>query len=254
VDSPAHLPSELAAAAASLFGTRLPIAEAYATLLVTDGIVRGLIGPREADRIWDRHLLNCVATAELIPPDADVIDVGSGAGLPGVVLAIARPDLKVVLVEPMARRVTFLSEVAAKLDLAGVTVVRARAEECVDVVAPAGVVVARALAPLDRLAGWCLPLTVVGGRVLALKGASAAEEVAAHREAVRRLGGGAMTVHECGSGVLDTPTAVVEIVRERAVDPAGSKTAWVARAQSGYRSGRPGSAPGLSARGRRRTP
>jgi 16S rRNA (guanine527-N7)-methyltransferase len=254
MDTSAHFPSELAAAATSLFGTRLPLAEEYARLLITDGITRGLVGPREAARIWDRHLLNCAALAELIPSEAAVTDVGSGAGLPGVVLAIARPDLKVTLVEPMARRAAFLTEVVAMLDLATTKVVRSRAEECVGVLSPADVVVARALAPLDRLAGWCLPLVMVGERVLALKGASASGEVVAHREAVRRLGGGTITVHECGSGVLESPAVVVGIVHERIVESFGSKAARGARNQSGSRAGRRGSGPALPTRGRRRTP
>ncbi|MFB9234632.1 16S rRNA (guanine(527)-N(7))-methyltransferase RsmG [Plantactinospora siamensis] len=200
-----------------MFGDRLPVAGAYAELLATDGVLRGLIGPREAPRIWDRHLLNCAAVADLIPADQLVVDVGSGAGLPGLVLAIARPDLRVVLVEPLARRTSFLSEAVVALDLAdSVEVVRARAEEyAAGAARPADVVTARAVAPLDRLAGWCLPLLAPGGRLLALKGASAAEEVAAHRAAVDRLGGGAPRLHRCGAGVIDPPATVVEIIRER---------------------------------------
>jgi 16S rRNA (guanine527-N7)-methyltransferase len=254
VDSPAQLPPELAATAATLFGDRLPVAEEYARRLATDGILRGLIGPREADRIWDRHLLNCVATAELIPSGAGVVDVGSGAGLPGVVLAIARPDLTVVLVEPLARRCAFLSEVVESLGLTSATVVRARADECVGTVDPAEVVVARALAPLDRLVGWCLPLVVVGGQLLAIKGTSAADEVAAHREAIRRLGGGAPTVRECGVGVLESPTVVIEVLHERVVESASSKAARFSRVQGSSRSGRPNTGPASSTRGRRRTP
>ncbi|HEX5597375.1 MAG TPA: 16S rRNA (guanine(527)-N(7))-methyltransferase RsmG [Micromonosporaceae bacterium] len=219
------LPTELAEAAHRLFGERLDLASAYAKLLVTDGVVRGLIGPREAPRIWARHLLNCAAVVELIPPKATLTDVGSGAGLPGLVLAVARPDLAVTLVEPLARRATFLSEVVAKLDLEGsVTVVRARAEELVGPAAVgdvplADIVTARAVAPLDRLAGWCLPLAAVGGRLLALKGASAADEVAEHRAAVERLGGGTPVVRRCGVGLIEPPTTVVEVVRANAARP-----------------------------------
>jgi 16S rRNA (guanine527-N7)-methyltransferase len=212
--SPATLP-----AAQALFGERLGVAAQYAELLATDGVVRGLIGPREAPRIWDRHLLNCAAMAELIEPGAAVVDVGSGAGLPGLVLAIARPDLSVVLVEPMARRTAFLTEVVSALGLAeSVPVIRARAEEVAGQLpgGPADVVTARAVAPLDRLAGWCLPLAKVGGRLLAIKGASAAEEVAAHAAAVRRLGGAPPVVRVCGADLLDPATTVVEVVRERA--------------------------------------
>ncbi|MBB4959134.1 16S rRNA (guanine(527)-N(7))-methyltransferase RsmG [Micromonospora polyrhachis] len=226
------LPPELTQAARTLFGERLPLAERYAELLATDGVVRGLIGPREAPRIWERHLINCAAVAELLPPDCSVVDVGSGAGLPGLVLAVARPDLSVTLIEPLARRTAFLAEAVALLGLdRSVTVLRARAEEVVSNRAgsgglpPADVVTARAVAPLDRLAGWCLPLAAVGGRLLALKGASAADEVTEHHAAVERLGGGPASVRRCGVGVIDPPTTVVEIVRERAVEaPKGKAT------------------------------
>jgi 16S rRNA (guanine527-N7)-methyltransferase len=217
------LPEPLLPAARVLFADRLSLARRYAELLGTDGVVRGLLGPREASRVWDRHLLNCAAVAELIPNAAFVVDVGSGAGLPGIVLAVARPDLTVALVEPLARRTAFLDEAVAELGLAArVSVLRGRAEEFVGGprrghLSPAGIVTARAVAPLDRLAAWCLPLVAPGGRLLALKGASAGEEVAAHRKAVDRLGGGRPVVRHCGVDLLDPPTTVVEIVRQRAV-------------------------------------
>jgi 16S rRNA (guanine527-N7)-methyltransferase len=205
-------------AARSVFGDQLDVAVEYARLLGTDGVVRGLIGPRETERLWDRHLLNCAVLGDLVELGASVTDVGSGAGLPGIPLAIARPDLVVTLVEPLARRYDFLVEVVDALGLAAqVEVVRARAEEHTGV--PADVVTARAVAPLDRLAGWCLPLARVGGRLLALKGASAAEEITVHAAAVARLGGGTPVVRQCGAGVVDPPTTVVEVVRERAVVP-----------------------------------
>jgi 16S rRNA (guanine527-N7)-methyltransferase len=203
----------------------------YAELLATDGVVRGLIGPRETDRLWDRHLLNCAVLADLIGPAASVIDVGSGAGLPGIVLAVARPDLTVALVEPLARRAAFLSEAVELLGLEQTTVVRARAEELVrrsprgadrrpaplsaGGVGPADVVTARAVAALDRVAAWCLPLAAVGGTMLAMKGESAAEEVANHRTAVTRTGGSEPVIRLCGADVLETPTTVVEITRVR---------------------------------------
>ncbi|GAA0450889.1 ribosomal RNA small subunit methyltransferase G [Paractinoplanes deccanensis] len=207
-------PAEIADVAARVFGDRLGLAEAYARLLVTDGVVRGLIGPREAPRIWERHLVNCAVVSEIIPIGASVFDVGSGAGLPGIVLAVARPDLRITLVEPLARRTAFLSEAVTALGLdAAVTVVRGRAEDVVDG-PPAGadIVTARAVAPLDRLAGWCLPLARVGGRLLALKGASAAEEAAEHRQALADLGGAEPVIHLCGEGLIDPPTTVVEVV------------------------------------------
>jgi len=220
-------PAELLPAARSLFGDRLPLAIEYAGLLATDGVVRGLTGPREAPRIWDRHILNCAAIVELISPAASVVDVGSGAGLPGIVLAVARPDLSVILVEPLARRTAFLSEVVTALGLDRATVVRARAEECgrpsrsgSTALMPADIVTARALAPLDRLAAWCLPLAAEGGRVLALKGETAGREIEEHRAAIARLGGGAPAVRVCGAGLIDPPTTVVEIVRASTVAPA----------------------------------
>jgi 16S rRNA (guanine527-N7)-methyltransferase len=207
-------PAWVRAAAGTLFGERLPTAEEYAWMLATDGVLRGLVGPREAPRIWERHLLNCAVTAELVPPEARVTDVGSGAGLPGLVLALARPDLTVVLVETKQRATAFLTEAVTGLGLTDrVEVVRARAEECAGRLPSAEVVTARALAPLDRLAAWCLPLARVGGRVLALKGESAAAEVASHAAAIRRLGGGPPTIRHCGTDLLAQPTTVVEIPR-----------------------------------------
>ncbi|RSM40490.1 16S rRNA (guanine(527)-N(7))-methyltransferase RsmG [Actinoplanes sp. ATCC 53533] len=213
------VPAAFADAASRAFGARLSLAARYAKLLITDGVVRGLIGPREAPRVWERHLINCAVMSEMIPIGASVTDVGSGAGLPGIVLAVARPDLMITLVEPLARRTAFLSEAVTALGLdATVTVVRGRAEDLVGgPPAAADVVTARAVAPLDRLAGWCLPLAAVGGRLLALKGATAAEEAAEHHEAITRLGGGDPVVRLCGVGLIDPPTTVVEIVRERAV-------------------------------------
>ncbi|GAA1850012.1 16S rRNA (guanine(527)-N(7))-methyltransferase RsmG [Asanoa iriomotensis] len=226
------------AVASVVFGDRLPLAARYASLLATDGVVRGLIGPREAPRLWDRHLLNCAVMTDLIPSGASVIDVGSGAGLPGIVLAVARPDLSVVLVEPLARRTAFLAEVVTALGLdAVVTVVRGRAEEVRAAVDPADVVTARAVAPLDRLAGWCLPLTAPGGRLLALKGASASDEIAEHQTAIGRLGGATPVVRQCGVGLVDPPTTVVEIVRERVVEPASPRPAGRGRRRSSSESG-----------------
>jgi 16S rRNA (guanine527-N7)-methyltransferase len=238
----------LAAAARSVFGDHLALAVRYAELLVTDGVVRGLIGPREAPRIWDRHVINCAVTSGMIPFGASVVDVGSGAGLPGIVLAVARPDLRITLVEPLARRTAFLSEVVTTLGLdATVTVVRGRAEDLAGgPLVAADVVTARAVAPLDRLAGWCLPLTAIGGRLLALKGASAAEEVAEHRDAIARLGGSDPVIARCGEGVVDPPTTVVEIVREREVAPARTKPS---QRGGGRSAGRTASGAGRSAGG-----
>jgi 16S rRNA (guanine527-N7)-methyltransferase len=220
----AFQPAPVRQAAHVLFGEQLSLAERYAGLLVTHGVVRGLIGPREAPRIWERHLLNCTAVAELVPKGATLTDVGSGAGLPGLALAVARPDLAVTLLDPALRRTTFLTEAVDALDLATrVRVVRGRAEEVVGRIPEAGVVTARALAPLDRLAAWCLPLVMPGGRVLALKGSSAAEEVATHAATISTLGGGEPTIHHCRAGVVEPPTVVVQIIRERVVVRRGAR-------------------------------
>jgi 16S rRNA (guanine527-N7)-methyltransferase len=216
---PSSFPAEPPAAAVVVFGDRLELAGRYAELLATDGVVRGLIGPREAPRLWERHLVNCGVMAEMIPVGASVVDVGSGAGLPGLVLAVARPDLVITLVEPLARRTSFLEEAVVVLGLDNVTVVRGRAEEVAGRLPGADVVTARAVAALDKLAGWCLPLAAVGGRLLAMKGSSAAEEVAEHAAAVKALGGGTASIRLCGDGLIDPPTTVVEIVKERHVVP-----------------------------------
>jgi 16S rRNA (guanine527-N7)-methyltransferase len=223
-DCAAPLPDHLRPIALAMFGPRLDRAEAYADQLATDGVVRGLIGPREAPRIWDRHILNCAAMAELISEDNFTIDVGSGAGLPGIVLALMYPELKITLVDSLARRTAFLDEVVSDLDLGSqVSVVRARAEEVASQpalfhVKPADVVTARAVAPLDRLVGWCLPLLTVGGRLLAMKGSSAADEVTEHAAAIARMGGSAPQIHRCAVAGMD-PTLVVEVVRQRVQPP-----------------------------------
>ncbi len=191
----------------------------YAALLASAGVERGLIGPREVPRLWDRHLLNCAVVVPMVPTDADVIDVGSGAGLPGIVWAIARPDLHVTCLEPLQRRATFLEEVVAELDLVSrVQVVRARAEDIVRGRGPvtslrARVVTARAVAPLERLAGWTVPLVQSGGELIALKGRSAAEEVQASATVLERLGIVRVEVVECGLGVVEPPTTVVRAVK-----------------------------------------
>lgn len=198
-------------AAAAVFGDRLAAASEYARLLATDGVTRGLLGPREVPRIWGRHLLNCAVVADLIPPRAAVTDVGSGAGLPGIPLALARPDLDIELLEPLQRRATFLLEVVAALGLARVRVVRARAEDSTGAIG-VDVVTARAVAPLSRLAGWCLPLLRPGGSLIALKGSQAAGELAGAADELRRLGAIDWGVLSCGQGLLDPPTTVVRVV------------------------------------------
>ncbi|WP_040800335.1 16S rRNA (guanine(527)-N(7))-methyltransferase RsmG [Nocardia higoensis] len=198
------------AAAALVFGDRLDIARRYYDALATDGVQRGLIGPREVPRLWERHILNCAVITELIPEGVSVVDVGSGAGLPGIPLAIARPDLRITLVEPLLRRTVFLSEFIEQAGL-GITVVRGRAEHS-GVTKEAGgadVVTSRAVAPLAKLAHWSLPLLRDHGRMLALKGASAAEELERDRDELTRLGAGKFEVLECGVGIVDPPTVVL---------------------------------------------
>ncbi|MGD9957192.1 MAG: 16S rRNA (guanine(527)-N(7))-methyltransferase RsmG [Candidatus Nanopelagicales bacterium] len=193
----------------------------YAELLAGDGVVRGLIGPRETGRLWSRHVANCAVLEELVQPEASVADVGSGAGLPGLPLALVRPDLAVTLVEPLLRRATFLAEAVEALGLGGrVEVLRGRAE---DVTLSVDVVTARAVAPLDRLAGWTLPHARVGGVLLALKGEGAAEEVASSLTALEKVGGGNAEVLTCGAGVVDPPTTVVRVVRMTAGRRKGSR-------------------------------
>jgi 16S rRNA (guanine527-N7)-methyltransferase len=200
--------------AEKLFGDRLALARRFSDHLATSGVERGLIGPREAPRIWDRHVLNCAVVAELMPDGARVVDVGSGAGLPGIPLVLARPDLGMVLVEPLARRVEWLHEVIADLGL-DIHVERGRAEESTvrRRWEGADVVTSRAVAPLHRLAGWCLPLVRPGGTMLAVKGVSAPEEIVRDAAAVQRLGGGTPRILMCGTGIVDPPSTVVAVER-----------------------------------------
>lgn len=186
---------------------------AYADLLATDGTLRGLIGPREVPRLWERHLVNCALVTDLVPPDASVCDVGSGAGLPGVVMAIRRPDLVVTLVEPLLRRTTFLDEVVQRLGLANVEVVRARAD-ALHGRRVFDVVTSRAVAPMDRLARWSLPLVRSGGLFLAMKGSSVQEELDAAMDAIRSGRGRLDGIIELGDDLLDPPVRVVRIVKE----------------------------------------
>ena len=196
--------------ASRVFGAELPRAEAFAELLATDGVRRGLIGPREADRLWSRHLLNSAVVVEACPASGLVVDVGSGAGLPGIPMALARPELTVRLVEPLLRRVSFLTEVVGLLGLDNVEVVRSRVED-LHGSWTAPTVTARAVAPLDRLAGWCLPLVAPGGSLLAVKGDRADEELADARDLLRRLGAVSATVEEVGAPGLAPPVRLVRV-------------------------------------------
>ena len=193
------------------FGDRTALAETFAEHLGTTAVVRGLIGPREVPRLWTRHILNCAAVAPMLDEGVRLVDVGSGAGLPGVVLAIARPDIQVTLLEPLQRRVGWLTEVTEALELGNVQVLRARAEEAGELAMD--VATARALAPLDRLTAWCLPLVRPGGTLLAIKGRSAAGELDAAASALAELGATDWSVREVGGEVLAEPTTVVRIRR-----------------------------------------
>ncbi|WP_239460054.1 16S rRNA (guanine(527)-N(7))-methyltransferase RsmG [Nocardioides daejeonensis] len=215
---------------------RAELAERYAAWLAGAGTVRGLIGPREVPRLWERHLVNCAVLADLLPPDATVCDIGSGAGLPGLVLAIARPDLHITLIEPLLRRTTFLEEVVADLGLAQVDVHRGRAEEF-----PAkhafDVVTSRAVAPLDRLLRWSMPLVAPGGALVALKGERVAEEIEEHRRVWQRMGCAEPEALTLGSTLAGGPTYAVRVSwadpsRVGLGGPAGGRGRGSSRARS----------------------
>jgi 16S rRNA (guanine527-N7)-methyltransferase len=192
-----------------VFGDRLALADRFVGHLSSTGVEWGLLGPRELPRLWTRHVLNCAVLSELVPVGVRLIDIGSGAGLPGLAVAIARPDLTVTLVEPLDRRVSWLEMVVADLGLA-VEVRRARAEELTGQIT-GDVVTARAVAPLDRLARWTLPLVAPGGELLALKGQTAPAELVQHQRTLERLGAVASDVVRCGEELLEIPTTVVRV-------------------------------------------
>lgn len=198
------------AAARTLFAAALPQATALAALLSGPGAQRGLVGPREDERLWSRHLLNCGVVAAHLPPRSTVADVGSGAGLPGVVWALLRPDVKLTLIEPSLRRSAFLHEVVQALSLPNVEVVRARAEG-LHGTRSFDVVTARGVAPLPRLLPWCLPLLAPGGELIALKGASAAAELAAVRPSLSEMGATIAVIKTYGEGMVRTPTTAVHV-------------------------------------------
>jgi 16S rRNA (guanine527-N7)-methyltransferase len=182
-------------------------AQTFARMLATRGVEHGLIGPHEVPRLWDRHLLNCAVVAELIDSSArTLVDIGSGAGLPGIVLAMVRPELSVTLLEPMERRCRFLSDCIAELRLGNATVLRGRAE---DAVLRADVATARAVAPLDRLAELAVGLVRPGGMVLAIKGRTAADELKKAKPVLRRIGAHSVGIVRAGQGKVVPATTVV---------------------------------------------
>ncbi|MFI0238441.1 16S rRNA (guanine(527)-N(7))-methyltransferase RsmG [Streptomyces sp. NPDC016845] len=197
--------------ARAVFGDRFADAVRYAELLADAGVQRGLIGPREVPRLWERHILNCAVLSEVVPEGVTVCDVGSGAGLPGIPLALVRPDLKITLLEPLLRRTTFLTEVVELLGLDHVTVVRGRAEEVLGKLTPVHVVTARAVAPLDRLAAWGVPLLRPYGEMLALKGDTAEVELKNAGSALSKLGAVETSVLHVGEGAVDPLSTVVRV-------------------------------------------
>lgn len=200
--------------AEKIFGPRLDEAVAYHRLLATVGSTRGFIGPREVPRLWERHILNCAVIAEAFAEGIEVADIGSGAGLPGIPVAIARPDLQVRLIEPLLKRATFLSEVTEELGLDNVTVIRGRAEDKeVRAAGAVDVVTSRAVAPLGKLTGWSLPLAKVGGHMVAMKGSSVGDELDRDREIIARAGGGDAEIFTVGEQLLSEPTTVIRIPR-----------------------------------------
>jgi len=217
---------------------RFALAVRYADLLATEGVVRGLIGPRETERLWDRHLVNCAVVAEVIAAEATVCDIGSGAGLPGLVLAIARPDVSITLVEPLLRRTTFLDEVVDELGLSNVSVVRGRADD-LHGEARFDVVTSRAVAPLERLAGWSLPLVAPTGAMVAMKGERAADEVAVTTELFSTWRCAPAEVLEVGGAVLSSPGLVVRVAWADPESVSWPVTPPGGRSSSGPRSPRP---------------
>lgn len=209
---------EVARRAKDFLGDGFGRVSAFAEALVAEGVLRGLIGPRELPRLWERHLLNSAALLPYLPSEGTVVDVGSGAGLPGVVIACARPDLQVILVEPMERRALWLTEVAESIGLTSVEVVQRRAEELHGRLS-ADVVTARAVAPMDRLMTWCFPLVRDNGSLLAMKGSRAQDEATDAAALIERLGGGAPEVLSAETIPGVAPTTVVRVVRVRPARP-----------------------------------
>lgn len=198
--------------ARDLFGDRLELADTYASHLATTGVEWGLLGPRELPRVWTRHILNCAAAAPLLEPGDVVGDIGSGAGLPGIPWALARPDVRVVLIEIMERRVEWLRMVVDDLGLENVRIVRARVEELVDDEIFT-VVTARAVKAMTTLIEWSVPVLGPGGRILAIKGASVDGELEKAARLIRKRKLVGPTVHRVGGEGLETPTTVVELRR-----------------------------------------
>jgi 16S rRNA (guanine527-N7)-methyltransferase len=224
--------SEAPQAAEALFGSGLDRARRYAEILAGAGVDRGLLGPREVDRLWDRHILNSAAVAEVLDPNERIADIGSGAGLPGIPLALARPDLRLTLIEPLLRRSDFLREVVVDLGL-DIAIVRGRAEDrsVREQVGEMDAVVSRAVASLDKLTKWGVPLLRPDGRMVAIKGERAEEEIREHRRVMASLGAVDVRVMRCGADYLDPPVTAV-VARRDPTDRAGRRSS-----RSGRRKG-----------------
>ena len=218
-------------AAEALFGSRVDHAQRYTEILAGAGVERGLLGPREVDRLWDRHILNSAAIAELLNANERIADIGSGAGLPGIPLALARPDLRLTLIEPLLRRSDFLREVADDLGLE-ITIVRGRAEDqsVQQQVGEMDAVVSRAVASLDKLTKWSVPLLRPGGRMVAIKGERAEKEIHEHRRVMASLGAVGVRVMKCGADYLDPPATVV-VARRDSTDRVVSRSQRTGRRQ-----------------------
>ncbi|WP_300681665.1 16S rRNA (guanine(527)-N(7))-methyltransferase RsmG [Nocardioides sp.] len=204
------LPPAPEAAGKVVTDDRLPVLQQYAEFLATQGTIRGLIGPREVPRLWDRHLLNCAALEAVLPPSSTVADLGSGAGLPGLVVAIVRPDLHVTLVEPLLRRTTFLQEAVDGLALANVEVIRGRAG-LLHGKRQFDVVTSRAVAPLLRLLEWSMPLVAPTGALVAMKGSSVEDELVEAAVELRRFGCAEPEVITLGEGILESTTVALRV-------------------------------------------
>jgi 16S rRNA (guanine527-N7)-methyltransferase len=202
-----HFEAEPAAAVA-IFGDQIDQARSFAQTLAGDSDELGLLGPRELDKLWSRHILNSAVVAELVRPGDKVADVGSGAGLPGIPMAIARPDAQFVLIEPMERRSTWMLEVVEDLGLKNVRVLRSRAEDVTE--QDFDIVTARAVAALDKLLKMCVPLIKPGGALIALKGSKAAEEITNSKKLEKKLGISSFEILVCGEKFLPEPTSVVK--------------------------------------------
>lgn len=213
VDAEEHLSSD-DPRLAEFFGDAYPAVRAFHDALVSQGELRGLIGPREVPRLWSRHILNSASVVPFLPHEGTIVDLGSGAGLPGVVIAAMRPRAQVLLVEPMERRCAWLTEITGELELTNVEVKRGRAEEFHGAL-EADAVTARAVAALDKLARWAFPLLRRGGELVVLKGRSAQDEIDSATKVLRKYGAMDAAVHEAPTIEGLTTTSVVTATRTR---------------------------------------